>query len=151
MKKAFVLFVLLTLSVAAHAQKVTSGILQGTWAVVSITDGDVIIYPEEGRGVLTESAKEGLTPAEIAEEEEYLAYDVESFKDATITFSGNAIHGVSGGEEDMDGTFTLNEAGTGITILDNGEEMVCTISIKEGKLYIVYADEGTEAVLRKVK
>lgn len=150
MKKALVLLALLAVSLTAQAQRVTAPNLQGSWLLESMNDGYVILYPEERRGVLTETGKEGLSAAEIEEEEALLATDAAEYADTVITFNGNAVRSVTEGEETMTGTFTLNAEGTVMTITDEGGDAEAEVSFVDQKLKLYAYDDEVTYIFRKM-
>jgi hypothetical protein len=150
MKKLFV-FVLFAISVAAQAQAVTEKDLEGSWELVGLNDGDVILDFEKGTAKLTEESAEGLSRREIKEEEADVEADMEDYKyDYPVTFTakGNQVRIVLDGEEQV-GTFTIQNGNTMILVFEGGED-VARIELKGKKLVLINDEEEVTLTYKKI-
>jgi hypothetical protein len=151
MKKLLCLL-LVGVSFIGQAQKITQKSLQGNWTLVSLGNDEVILYPEERKGVLTELGREGLSEEEIREEEAGLAYEAAEYVDAFMTFSGNKILQTIDGEVVLSGTFEVSDKGDTLAIIpDEGEHVEARLSLKDGQLHLFIIDEQADYVFERTK
>src|SRR5687768_16969150 len=110
--KKLMLFCVLALTMAVQAQKkITEKDLQGSWKLVSYTDGQVVINAEEGTFAFTKEYEASASPDELKKDKDFYMSEMGVYKSSTMTFKGKQLTFSALGES-QEATFELNAAGT---------------------------------------